>query len=125
MMMLLQFFAKAGDTCQLPQHSGFLGFPYWYSYLSGAKATNGTCSPQLTNLADIWLVVMAVIEILLRVAAIMAVFFVIYAGISYITSQGDPEATGRAKGALVNALLGLAISVMAAAFVAFIAGSFN
>ncbi|HVV25555.1 MAG TPA: hypothetical protein VHC21_00795 [Candidatus Saccharimonadales bacterium] len=115
---LLSFFAV---DCQ---HSGFLDFPYWYSYLPDVKNGN-TCSPQLQNLSDIWLIVMAVIEILLRIAAIMAVIFVIYSGISYVTSQGDPEATGRAKGALVNSLIGLAISVMAAAAVTFIAGSFN
>jgi Type IV secretion system pilin len=130
---LLFFAYSAGDTCSLPNASHFLGFPYWYSYLSGVWVLNdpsnpgagGACNPQLTNLPNVWLIVMAIIEILLRIAAIMAVIFVIYAGISYTTSQGDPEATGRAKGTLVNALLGLAISVMAAAIVAFIAGSFN
>jgi hypothetical protein len=71
----------------------------------------------------VWLIVAAVIEIALRVAAIVAVVFVIYGGFSYVTSQGEPEATGRAKNTLVNALVGLAVSVMAAAIVAFIAKS--
>jgi TRAP-type C4-dicarboxylate transport system permease small subunit len=68
-------------------------------------------------------VVAAIIEILLRVAAIAAVIFIIYGGFSYTASQGDPEATSRAKGTLVNALIGLAIAVSAAAIVSFIAGN--
>ena len=96
----------------------FLGFPTWYQYL---QHPNGR--PQIQGLTDIWLIVAAVIEILLRVAAIVAVIFIIYGGFSYTTSQGDPEGTGRAKGTLVNALVGLAVAVMAAAIVSFIAKS--
>lgn len=101
---------------------GFLGFPKWYKYLSSADGVS-PCSPQIAGLNDVWLIVAAIIEILLRVAAIIAVIFIIYAGFSYVTSQGDPESTARAKSTLVNALVGLAIAVTAAAIVSFIAGS--
>lgn len=134
MISSLLFFADnfQGGPCSYG-HSSFLGFPFWYSYLPHSwvltdpnnPSAGGTCSPTLNSFSDIWLVVMAIIEILLRIAAIAAVAFVIYSGISYVTSQGDPEATGRAKSTLVNSLVGLAIAVMAAAIVAFIAGSFN
>lgn len=100
----------------------FLVFPTWYEYLPSVHNSN-PCTPQVSGLTDIWLIVAAVIEILLRVAAIVAVVFVIYAGFKYTTSQGDPEGTSRAKGTLVNALVGLAIAVMAAAIVSFIAKS--
>ncbi|MGC1176498.1 MAG: hypothetical protein WA843_00345 [Candidatus Saccharimonadales bacterium] len=103
---------------------GFLGFHTWYEYLPGTTS-NGLCSPQLTSLNDVWLVVAAIIEIMLRVAAIVAVIFVIYGGFSYITSQGEPEKTGQAKSMLTNALVGLAIAVMAAAIVSFIAKSIH
>jgi hypothetical protein len=132
MMSLLHFFAQAGDSCNF-SGSSFFGFPRWYEYLPGVQAlvdpanpSSGTnCVPQLTNFNNIWLIVAAIIGILLRVAALAAVAFVIYGGISYITSQGDPEPTARAKGTLVNALVGLAIAVMAAAIVTFIAGRFT
>lgn len=128
MIPLLSLFsdisANFGQSCS-PSGGNFLDFPKWYEYLNGIYDAHGACIPQVQGLGDIWLIVMAIIEILLRVAAILAVIFVIYAGISYTTSQGDPDATGRAKGTLVNSLIGLAISVMAAAIVAFIAGSFN
>ena len=102
---------------------GFLGFPTWYEYLPKGSSTNGLCSPALTSLSDIWLIVAAVIEILLRVAALAAVVFVIYGGFSYVTSQGEPDKTAQAQSTIVNGLIGLAIAVAASAAVAFIAGS--
>jgi ABC-type Fe3+ transport system permease subunit len=103
----------------------FLGFPKWYKYLDAAPivGANNTCSPQVTSLTDVWLIVAAIIEILLRVSALLAVVFIIYGGFSYTTSQGDPEATSRAKNTLTNALIGLAIAVTATAVVSFIAKS--
>lgn len=117
-------FDNFGKSCS-PNGGGFLEFPHWYEYLGGTYDAHGACIPSIQGIFDVWLIVMAIIEILLRVAAILAVFFVIYAGVSYITSQGDPEATSRAKSTLVNALLGMAVAVIAAAAVQFIAGSFN
>lgn len=98
-------------------HTDFFGFPAWYKYLD-----HPNCMPQIHNVSDIWLIVAAIIEIALRIAALVAVIFVIYGGFSYTTSQGDPEGTGKAKGTIVNAVIGLAISVMAAAIVSFVAG---
>jgi hypothetical protein len=115
---LLSLFA---DSCK---GGGFLGFPTWYEYLPGTTdPNNGLCTPQLNDLSNIWLVVAAVIEIMLRVAAIVAVAFIIYGSITYITSQGEPDSTKRAKDTIVNALVGLAIAVLAAAIIQFIAGS--
>ena len=69
----------AGPHCP---GGSFLGFPPWFRYLPGST-TGATCSPQLTSLNDVWLIVAAVIEILLRVAALAAVGIIIYAGIEY------------------------------------------
>ena len=132
MITLIANFAKiAGTACDPGSSSSFFGFPHWYEYLPGVwTAINPTnpksqlvCSPRLDDLTNAWLIVAAIIEILLRIAALVAVAFVIYGGINYVTSQGEPDATGRAKNTLVNALVGLAVSVMAAAIVAFIAGN--
>src|SRR6266542_626553 len=87
----------------------FLGFPHWYKYLDGIQDANGICTAHLNGINDIWLVIAALIEILLRVGAILAVAMVIYGGVTYITSQGEPDKTGQAKNTIVNALIGLAI----------------
>lgn len=119
---LTSFFAAAGDSCN-PAHTGFFDFPTWYKYLDGVEDAHGGCIPTIGGLDGVWLIVAAIIEIALRIAAIVAVVFIIYGGFSYTTSQGDPEATARAKATLVNALIGLAVAVMAAVIIAFIARS--
>lgn len=102
----------------------FLGFPAWYHYLQGTN-TSGSCSPQLTSLSAIWLIVAAVIEILLRLAAIAAVGIIIYAGVQYSTSSGNPEQTSKSLNTIISAAVGLLICVASAALVTFIAGSFK
>ncbi|MHB1864870.1 MAG: hypothetical protein ACYCPS_01735 [Candidatus Saccharimonadales bacterium] len=98
-------------------HSNLFAFPTWYEYLS----CTGSGSPQFTNIGDVWKIVAAVIEILLRVAALVAVGIIIYAGIQYTTSQGNPEKTSKALSAIISAAAGLAICILAAAIVTFIA----
>jgi lysylphosphatidylglycerol synthetase-like protein (DUF2156 family) len=99
-------------------------FPTWYTYLPGSN-TAGGCSPELTNINGVWLIVAAVIEILLRLAALFAVGIIIYAGIEYSISQGNPERTSRALNTIIGAAAGLAIVVIAAVLITFIAGSFH
>lgn len=108
----------------------FLGFPRWYEYLEVEQITveatgEVTCQPKLNGLSQVWLVVAAVIEILLRVAALVAIAFVVVAGISYATSQGEPEKTKHALQTVINALIGLTIAIVATAVVTFIAGRFK
>ena len=106
----------AAATCS---EGSFLGFNTWYHYL---KLTSD-CSPQISSLNDMWLIVAAVIEILLQVAALVAVVFVMIGGFNFVTSQGEPDRTSKARGAIINALIGLVIAVLAAVITGFIAGS--
>ncbi|HVC36210.1 MAG TPA: hypothetical protein VNE40_02080 [Candidatus Dormibacteraeota bacterium] len=122
-MISVSLFTRFAAVCP---GGDFLGLPKWYKYLQGTTdPISGACSPQLSRLSDIWLIVAAVIELLLRVAAIAAVAFVIVGGIKYTISQGEPDKTAQAKGTIINAVIGLAIAVVAAATVQFIAGSFK
>lgn len=107
----------------------FLSFPHWYEYLPcqtvSVKGQPTTYVPQLNKLTDVWLIVAAIIEILLRVAALAAVILVIYGGYQYMTSQGEPDKTTKARETIMNALIGLAIAVLAAGIVGFVAGRFK
>lgn len=110
--------------------SSLFGLPTWYKYLETETVSNdltggNTCDVRLQGIGDVWLVVAAVIEILLRVAALIAVGFIIYGGVLYIISQSQPDKTKQALKTVINALIGLVISVAAAALVSFLAGSFN
>jgi len=116
------YFAAQGAGCNFTKPN-FLAFPPWYAYLKGVQDAQGVCTPAITGLNDIWLIVAAGIEIMLRIAAIAAVAMVIYGGISYTLSQGDPEKVAKAKNTIINAAVGLVIAIIAAATVGFIAGS--
>lgn len=108
----------------------FLGFPKWYKYLNGHTIAEGmpgggSCAPKLEHLNDVWLIVAAVVEILLRLGGILAIVYVIYGGVQYIVSQGDPGKVTQAKSTVVNALIGLVISIGATVMVTFVAGRFT
>ena len=122
LMPLTKIFGAA--ACQYP-NSNFLGFPFWYTYLPPVKDASGNCVPSLTKLTDVWLIVAAVIDDLLRIAALIAIVMVIYGGFEFITSQGDPEKAKNARGTIINALIGLAIAILATTIVSFIAGRFT
>jgi len=103
----------------------FLGFPTWYKYLNSVQVNDQTgsgCIPKITGLNDIWLILAAVIEILLRIAALAAIGFVIYGGIQYIMSQGNPDKTQKARSTIIDALVGLVIAISATALITFVAG---
>lgn len=115
--------------------SSFLGLPAWFQYLDVQDVTdeNGVVneceivgplkndgSGELDTAAVAYRVSLAVVEILLRIAGLVAVVFVIYGGFRYITSQGDPESTKNARRTIVNALIGLVIAVIASVLVAFL-----
>ncbi len=111
--------AAVPDSCR----GSFFGFPTWYKYLDKEPGTD--CNPQLSGLSDIWLIVLAVGEILLRLAILVAIAFVIIGGVKYTTSQGNPEKTGKAKNTVVDALIGMLLAIIATTVISFIAGRFQ
>ena len=51
---------------------------------------------------------------------VVAVVFLIIAGFWFVTASGDPEKVNKARGMLVNALIGIAIALLAKGLVAVI-----
>ena len=117
----LDFIPVFGASCD---SGGFFGFPTWHKYLEG-RASGGDCVPDFTGINDIWLIVLAIVEILLKIAAIAAVIYVVYGGIKFITSRGNPEKTASARTAVIDALVGVVIAVIAIAVVNYMGGVFN
>lgn len=109
---------------------GFFGLPKWYKYLSGQHYVDQVtqkpqCIPQLDGINSIWHIVAAVIELLIRLAALVAITFVVYGGITYTISQGNPDKTKQSLKTIINALIGLTITIIATAVVSYIAGRFS
>lgn len=122
---MLQLFQTFAAKCDPP---GFFSLPTWYKYLEVKNdSITNQCEIQFSlmknnafNGGDILLIGLGVIDILIRLAALIAVGFVLYGGIRYITSQGSPDATKGAQNTILTALIGLAIAIIAAAAVAFL-----
>ncbi len=112
----------AGPSCPADDFLGLL--PPWYKYLPSVDGSV-PCAPQINGIGDIWLIAAAVLDILLRLASIAAVVFIIWGGVQYITSEGQPEKTAKARSTIINSLIGLVLAVAAAALVTFIAGRFH
>jgi len=115
-------FAAIGDTCTLDstgQHS-FFAFPHWWKYLDGKVDPAGVCSPDFHFPTDIWPIVLGVIDMLLRLAGLVAIISIIISGIMYITAQGDVGKTASARSRIYNSLIGLAIVSIASGLVTFI-----
>jgi hypothetical protein len=102
--------------------TGLLGLPTWYEFLPLNPTTK---TPEFQSLTDIYLIIAAIIDILLRIGAIIAIVMVIYGGIEFITSNGNPDKASSARSTIINAIIGLVIAVTAATIVTFIAGRFS
>lgn len=138
----------AGDQALANANSckkDFFGLEPWYQYIGVELVPNGASSPpygscqikcfnvfdqgkqvgEPTNTcgqtkSDIPLILLAVVDDLLRIAGIAAVAFVIYGAFEYIGSQGNSEVTARAQSIVINALIGLAVAMIAVVAVNFI-----
>jgi hypothetical protein len=106
--------------------SNFFGLVPWYEYLKDKLDSNCDFKdfnilPGATGKAtDVPLILAAIVDDLLRIAGFIALAFVIVGAIRYITSQGDPEATGKAQETIINALIGLAVTIVGVAFISFL-----
>jgi TRAP-type C4-dicarboxylate transport system permease small subunit len=112
MMPLLSFFADPPAGCA---HS-FLGLIPWYQYLPLHPAPDCTLNLDLTSYSNwnqLWLVAMAVVDDLLRLAGLIAVAIVIWGGIKLMTSSGNPQNVKQARETLLNAAIGIAIAAIA------------
>ena len=102
-------------------NNSFFNFPHWYQYISdGDPDIFGKCSPKVVFPDGIWAIALAVVDMLLYLAGIVAVFMIIASGISYLTSLGNVEKATSARKRLVNTVIGLVIVITASLVVSFI-----
>lgn len=106
---------------------GFFGFPTWYKYLPGQTdlIDPAKCVPKIDSFNQLPAIGLAVVDILLHIAGIIAVAFVMYGAFLYVTSRGEPEQISNAKSTLLNAIIGLVIVLIAIGSITFIGGLFG
>jgi Type IV secretion system pilin len=130
---LFTIFASSASQCQ----HDFFGLLPWYYYLPDKDFgvtiqgqtfgcdinTNFTFISSGGTGGDLPLIGLAIVDDLLRIAGMVAVAFVIYGAIQFIGSQGSPDQTSKAQTTVINALIGLAIAMIAVVFVSFLGNS--
>lgn len=68
-------------------------------------------------------IVAKAIGLVLIIAGAIAVLYLIYGGIEYITAGGDPEKATKGRTAIVNAIIGIVIIALAYLIVAVVANA--
>lgn len=108
-------------------YSTILGIQPWYQYLEVGADGDDKCAflPIPPDSDFEWTralprIGLGVVNILIRVSGLIAVGFTLYGGFRYMLSQGEPEATKKAKGTIVGASIGVVIVMFAAVLVNFI-----
>lgn len=100
-----------------------LTFPAWHEGLS--SSSGGGCTLTITKLNDLWIIALNIVEILLQGVAYAATGFLIWGGFKYMKARGDPGRIQNAKDAIMNAIMGLGISLGAVAIVNFISAGIS
>lgn len=115
---------SAADSCV----KGFLTFPAWYRGLNisdsncDLKSPNDLATDGKNNGVSnyIWKIVLNVIEIVLQLIGYLAVFFIIYGGFRFMTKGDNPSEVEAARKTIMNAVVGLVISIISVALVNFV-----
>lgn len=105
----------------------FLLFPAWYNGLVQADGEDcNIVSPNSEEIGGIdkfiWRIALNIVEILLVAAGYLAVGFIIYGGYKYMISAGSPDGMVSARKTIMNACIGLVISIAAVAIVNTVSG---
>jgi len=120
--------ATFGDSGDTTCSASFLGFPTWYR---GLPRKDGTCDitmpstdPDGTNLQTfIFTIILNIIDIALRLVGFAAVGFIIYGGFKYLTAAGSADRITAGRKIILNAIIGLGISMLSVAIVNLIASN--
>ena len=83
-----------------------------FIYMITAENIRDLFVPILNQSLPIDELVARVANVVAAVAGIIAFFYLIYAGILYITSGNSPEQAKRAQGAIANVIIGIIVIAM-------------
>ncbi len=92
--------------------------------VSGSDLT-GLIIKMPTGGASVWGYVATFINVALLVAGVVAVVYLIYGGLLYITAGGDAEKATKGRTAIVNAIIGIIIIALAFLIVLYINNNIN
>jgi hypothetical protein len=88
--------------------------------LNNCPGGGDTCQTGLGNTPATSQNLQAILTQVFAIAGALAVIVIVIGGFQYITAQGDPSSTSKAKRTIVFALIGLVVALLAEAFVTFV-----
>ena len=111
--------AAEGNKC----NARLLTFPAWYHGLrcmtdSGGKSNikvGGNDGTPLEN--AIWIIGLNVVEILIQLVGYVSLAFIIFGGYKYMLSNGSVDGNEKGRKTILNAVIGLVISLASVAIV--------
>jgi hypothetical protein len=123
-------YISAAATCT--NAKGFLTLPVWYRGLNVSESDCGIVDPNQLNTAGsgannglsnfIWRVVLNVIDMALQLVGYIAVGFVLYGGFTMIISSGAPEVMAKGRKTILDAIIGLIISIASVGIINLVMG---
>lgn len=114
--------ASAAD-CGEGADSTFLNFPTWHRGLQ-CDGDGNLAIPRGSNPATVvFTVALNIIDIVMRLVAILATGFVMFGGFTLITAQGSPDKVKSGRTMIMRALVGMVIAVLASFVVYTIVGA--
>lgn len=130
--MAILFVATLGGgtaTIALPQQAAaacndhLLTFPAWYRGIQ-----NTDCSIKNPNNAGgiskfIWSIILNIIEMMLQLVGYVSVAFIMVGGFKFLTGTGTPDTVVKARTTILNAVIGLVLSIFSVAIVNAVAGT--
>lgn len=106
------FAAPASGGCA----QSFLTFPAWYKGLTDANCD--IKSPADVGFTQfVTTIGLNIVEMILNLSGYASVAFIIYGGYKYMISAGSPDGMVSARKTIMNAVIGLIISIAAVAIV--------
>lgn len=119
---MFNFLSQFAATCGA---GGLFGIPPWYKYLVQFGKMDGEC--KIVDgfvLKDAWLIGLAVIEMIVYLAGIIAIVMIIWGGFRMIISQGNPESIKEARQTILYAIIGLIVAISAKVIMNVVVGIF-
>lgn len=114
-----------------PECNGFLlTFPSWYNGLAELHP-DGSCGIIQPDQATggisgfVWKIALNILEFMLQLVGYVSVGFIIVGGFKYMTSAGSPDGMTKSKKTIMNAVIGLVISIASVAIINIIAGALH
>lgn len=107
----------ANSTCANAGSERFLTMPTWYRGLLDEECKPSPAAVGGDNGKFILTIVFNIVEIMLHIVGYISGMFIIVGGYRFMTSAGSIDGNAKARKTIINALIGLVVSIMSVGIV--------